>query len=80
MPAGAGPQTLGEYMMSTIAGPVEGVVDPAFAEGRYEIKTGLLLMIQNNQFGGGPTEDPRKHVENFLDILDSVMIPGLTVR
>ena len=69
-----GPQTLGEYMMPPSGDPTSGVVLPEVRATNFELKSGLLNMIQANQFGGFPTEDPHQHMETFLDLMSTVKI------
>ena len=44
-----------------------GFEKPATAPGSFEIKPAFLNLIERNQFGGGATEDPQKHIQIFVD-------------
>ena len=33
----------------------------------FELKPALISMVQQQQFGGNPLEDPRGHLDNFLE-------------
>lgn len=42
-----------------------GVQPPPVAANNFEIRHGTILMLQQNQFGGAPTEDPHAHLRSF---------------
>jgi len=49
----------------------------------FELKPGLIHMVQAEQFGGGVTEDPNAHLCAFLDICDTIKqngVPNDTIR
>lgn len=37
-----------------------------------------MHMVQQNQFGGAPTEDLNAHLSSFLEICDTVKMNGVT--
>ena len=43
----------------------------------YELKPGLITMVQQNQFAGHPTENPSEHLGRFLRIANSVNLNGV---
>ena len=49
----------------------------------FELRPSLISLVQQNQFGGSPIEDPYVHLRTFLEIADTVRINGVpqdTVR
>ena len=40
---------------------------PRINANNFELKPALINMVQNNQFGGRPTDDPHAHLRMFLD-------------
>ncbi|CAA0809015.1 Unknown protein, partial [Striga hermonthica] len=44
----------------------------------FELKPSYISMVQNNQFGGHPTEDPNQHLTQFLQICDLVKYNGVS--
>lgn len=44
----------------------------------FELKSALIHMVQQNQFGGAATSDPNMHQRTFLEIADTVKINGIT--
>ncbi|KAL8093104.1 hypothetical protein AgCh_035119 [Apium graveolens] len=48
------------------------IVRPAIAANTFEIKPGIIQMVQNSvQFEGSPTEDPNMHIRDFIEICDT---------
>lgn len=43
----------------------------------FELKPGLIRLVQANQFGGEVTEDPNDHLYSFLEICDTLKIEGV---
>ena len=44
----------------------------------FELKLALISMVQQNQFGGSPLEDPNVHLAMFLEIYNTVKMNGVT--
>ena len=40
----------------------------------YELCTGLITMVQANQFHGLPSEDANAHLQHFLELCDMIII------
>jgi len=51
-------------------------VGPAvnIGNGNFELRTGLLMMVQANQFCGLPSEDANAHLQNFLELCETIII------
>nr|GEZ05947.1 hypothetical protein [Tanacetum cinerariifolium] len=45
-------------------------------KGRIELKGRFLIELRDNAFSGTNGEDPIKHIENFLEIVDLLNIPN----
>jgi len=43
----------------------KGIAPPAIQNNNFEIKSGLISMIQGNKFHGLPMEDPLDHLDEF---------------
>ncbi|CAJ2679650.1 unnamed protein product [Trifolium pratense] len=54
------------------------IVNPPVQANNFELKPGLIQMIQNSTFRGSPTEDPNAHLKNFIRVADSVKCNGVT--
>ena len=50
---------------------------PRINANNFELKPALINMVQNNQFGGRPTDDPRAHLRTFLDYSGTCKMNGV---
>ena len=66
--------TLGDYVLPRHQGPTSGVVRPPIQARNFELKPSLINMVQQNQFGGLPSENPHQHLNTFLELMDTVKI------
>ena len=54
------------------------MVGPAIEANNFEIKTGLITLIQQTvQFSGFPNEDPNQHLIDFLETCGLVKFKGV---
>jgi hypothetical protein len=44
----------------------------------FELRTGLIMMVQANQFCGLPSEDVSAHLQHFLELCDTIVIKDVT--
>jgi len=66
-------RSLRDYSTPTVANVLVG---PAVntGNGNFELRTGLLTMVQANQFYGLPSEDANAHLQNFLELCETIII------
>ena len=43
----------------------------------FELKSSLINMVQASLFSGKPNEDANSHLQNFLELYDTVVIRGV---
>ncbi|KAG7557045.1 hypothetical protein ISN44_As11g030480 [Arabidopsis suecica] len=55
-----------------------GIVPPAVQNNNFEIKSGLISMIQGNKFHGLPMEDPLDHLDEFDRLCSLTKINGVS--
>ncbi|XP_031096832.1 uncharacterized protein LOC116001071 [Ipomoea triloba] len=53
------------------------IVYPGIAANNFELKTQLIQMVQNNQFGGSRVEDPKTHIVHFDRICQTIKMNGV---
>lgn len=62
---GAKRRTLGDYVAPNAMGCTTGIVHLPIQVNNFEIKQSLPQLVQQEQFGGNPLEDPHLHIANF---------------
>ena len=66
-------KTLRDYSTPAVANvPVGPAVN--VGNGNFEIRTGLISMVQASQFCGLPSEDANAHLQHFLELCDTIVI------
>ena len=67
---------LHEYYVPTIANvPIGPAIN--MGDANFELKTGLIMMVQANPFYGLPSEDANVHLQHFLELCDTVVMEGV---
>ena len=54
-----------------------GIVPPPFQKNNFEIKSGLIAMVQGNKFHGFSMEDPLDHLDEFERVRSLTKINGV---
>ena len=49
-------------------------------DGNFELCTGLIMMVQANQFHGLPREDANAHLQHFLELCDMIIIKYIALE
>ncbi|KAG7530318.1 Retrotransposon gag domain [Arabidopsis suecica] len=62
----------------TTVNPRKGIAAPAIQNNNFEIKSGLISMIQGNKFHGLPMEDPLDHLDEFDRLCNLTKINGVS--
>ena len=66
-------RSLHDYSTPAVANvPVGPAVN--VGNGNFEIRTGLISMVQASQFCGLPSEDANPHLQQFLELCDTIVI------
>jgi hypothetical protein len=69
-------KTLRDYSTTAVANmPVGPAVN--MGAGNFELCTGLITMVQANQFYGLPSEDASAHLQHFLELCDTIIIKDI---
>ncbi|KAJ9183688.1 hypothetical protein P3X46_007511 [Hevea brasiliensis] len=56
---------------------IPSITRPRVEANNFEFKPSLCQMVQQSQFGGGPTESPHVYLAHFLEISDMLKINGI---
>ncbi|XP_024019991.1 uncharacterized protein LOC112091203 [Morus notabilis] len=67
-----------DYFKPPIQEHYSGIRRQTINAKNLELKPSLISMVQQNQFGGLPNEDPNTHLSMFLEAADTVKINGVT--
>ncbi|CAM8948521.1 unnamed protein product [Rhodiola kirilowii] len=65
-------RTLRDYTAPRVSGFQSAIAPPGIANNSWELKTGLIQMVQNNQFSGRMNEDPHQHLKRFIQMCNTV--------
>lgn len=75
---GAKRHTLRDYAAPNAMGCTTSIVCLPIQANNFEIKPSLLQLVQQEQFGGNPLEDPNLHIGNFLQLCDTIKVNGVS--
>ncbi|KAM0933256.1 putative retrotransposon gag domain-containing protein [Dioscorea sansibarensis] len=67
-------KTLKDFAGPNAQGLHTSITRPTVEAKNFELKPTLLSMVQQNQFGGSPTEDPNLHLSVFLEYCDTLKL------
>ena len=73
----AAEKTLREFSVPAVTNVATGpAVDTAGKN--FELRTGLITMVQASPFCGLPSEDANAHLQHFLELCDTIVIKDIT--
>nr|GEX25350.1 reverse transcriptase domain-containing protein [Tanacetum cinerariifolium] len=70
-------RTMAQLLQAPTEGYEDEIVVPAIIADNFEIKHGLLTLVQNKQFFGHDKEDPHAHVHYFNKITSTLKFPNV---
>nr|GEX36745.1 ribonuclease H-like domain-containing protein [Tanacetum cinerariifolium] len=70
-------QTMAELLRAPTEGYEDAIVIPEIAANNFELKHGLINLVQNKQFFGHDKEDPHAHIRYFNKITSTMMVPNV---
>ena len=69
-------KTLHDYSTPAVANvPIGRAVNTG--NGNFELRIGLIMMVQANQFSSLSSEDVNAHLQRFLELCDTIVIKDL---
>ncbi|GJQ96666.1 hypothetical protein Tco_0007805 [Tanacetum coccineum] len=69
-------RTMAQLLEAPTEGYEDAIVIPEITANNFEIKHGLLNLVQNKQFFGNDKEDPHAHIRYFNKITSTMKIPN----
>ncbi|GJX44829.1 hypothetical protein Tco_0261505 [Tanacetum coccineum] len=76
-------RTMAKLLEAPTEGYEDAIVVPEITANNFEIKHGLLNLVQNKQFFGHDKEDPHAHIRYFNKITSTMKFPnvqGMSVK
>nr|GFB89659.1 reverse transcriptase domain-containing protein [Tanacetum cinerariifolium] len=70
-------RTMAQLLQAPTEGYEDAIVVPAITAENFELKHGLLTLVQNKQFFGHDKKDPRDHVRYFNKITSTLKFPNV---
>nr|GEU37754.1 hypothetical protein [Tanacetum cinerariifolium] len=73
----ANQRTMAQLLQAPIEGYEDTIVVPVITADNFELKHGLLTLVQNKQFFGHDKEDPHAHIRYFNKITSTLKFPNV---
>nr|GEV37985.1 reverse transcriptase domain-containing protein [Tanacetum cinerariifolium] len=70
-------RTMAQLLQAPTVGYEDAIVVPAITADNFELKHGLLTLVQNKQFFGYDKEDPHAHIRYFNKITSTLKFPNI---
>nr|GEY65630.1 reverse transcriptase domain-containing protein [Tanacetum cinerariifolium] len=70
-------RTMAQLLQEPPVGYEDAIVIPEIAATNFELKHGLINLVQNNQFFGHDKEDPHAHIRYFNKITSTMRVPNI---
>nr|GEW56058.1 reverse transcriptase domain-containing protein [Tanacetum cinerariifolium] len=70
-------RTMTQLLQEPTEGYEDAIVVPAITADNFELKHGLLTLVQNKQFFGHDKEDPHAHIRSFNKITSTLKFPNV---
>ena len=71
-------RVLRDYAMPQSSGITSSIVNPAVEVNNFELRPALISLVERDQFGGHPSENPNMHLRNFLAKCDTIKLNGVS--
>ncbi|GJU49415.1 hypothetical protein Tco_1218970 [Tanacetum coccineum] len=73
-------RTMAQLLQAPTEGYEDAIVVPAITADNFELKHGLLTLVQNKQFFRLDKEDPHAHIRYFNKITSTLKFPNVPMR
>nr|GEZ86291.1 reverse transcriptase domain-containing protein [Tanacetum cinerariifolium] len=70
-------RTMTQFLQAPTVGYEDAIVIPEIAATNFELKHGLINLVQNKQFFGHDKEDPHAHIRYFNKITSTMRVPNV---
>nr|GEV35134.1 reverse transcriptase domain-containing protein [Tanacetum cinerariifolium] len=69
-------RNMAQLLQAPTVGYEDAIVIPKIASTNFELKRGLINLVQNKQFFGNDKEDPHAHIRYFNKITSTMRVPN----
>nr|GFB24643.1 reverse transcriptase domain-containing protein [Tanacetum cinerariifolium] len=69
-------RTMAELLQAPTEGYEDAIVIPEITTNNFELKHGLINLVQNKKFFGHDKEDPHAHIRYFNKITSTMRVPN----
>ncbi|GJY63130.1 retrovirus-related pol polyprotein from transposon TNT 1-94 [Tanacetum coccineum] len=73
-------RTMAQLLEAPTEGYEDAIVVPEITADNFELKHGLLTLVQNKQFFGHDKEDPHAHIRYFNKITSTMKFPNVPIH
>nr|GFA01884.1 reverse transcriptase domain-containing protein [Tanacetum cinerariifolium] len=70
-------RTMAELLQAPTNGYEDAIIIPEIVANNFELKHGLINLVQNKQFFGHDKEDPHAHIRYFNKITSTMRVPNV---
>nr|GFB33912.1 reverse transcriptase domain-containing protein [Tanacetum cinerariifolium] len=70
-------RTMADLLQAPTEGYEDAIVIPEIAANNFELKYGLINLVQNKQFFEHDKEDPHAHIRYFNKIISTMRVPNV---
>nr|GFB73459.1 reverse transcriptase domain-containing protein [Tanacetum cinerariifolium] len=70
-------RTMAELLRAPTEGYEDAIIIPEIVANNFELKHGLINLVQNKQFFGHDKEDPHAHIHYFNKITSTMRVPNV---
>nr|GEX08698.1 reverse transcriptase domain-containing protein [Tanacetum cinerariifolium] len=70
-------RTMAQLLQAPTEGYEDAIIIPEIAATNFELKHGLINLVQNTQFFGHDKEDPHAHIRYFNKITSTMRVPNV---
>jgi len=72
------PRGLRDYALPQASGITSSIVNPTVEANHFELSPALITFVEQDNFGGHPSDNPNVHFRKFLAKCDTIKLNGVT--
>ncbi|GJR29326.1 hypothetical protein Tco_1105558 [Tanacetum coccineum] len=72
-------RTMAQLLQAPTEGYEDAILIPEIVANNFELRHGLINLVQNKQFFGHDKEDPHAHIRYFNKITSTMRVPNVPI-